>query len=193
MTHAPSALARSLHHGARLLALAALLASPLAQADDYGEVNQLLRQGRSAQALARADQYLANNPRDPQMRFLKGVAQTAHGESTEAMATFEQLTQDYPELAEPYNNLAVLHAGQGQYAKARDVLEQAIRIQPSYATAQENLGDVYVQLAAQAYGTALQLNAGNKATGAKLAGIRALPGQGAAMQAPLAPTGSRTP
>ena len=193
MTHAPSALVRTLHHGARLLALGALLASPLAQADDYGDVNQLLRLGKNAQALARADQYLANKPRDPQMRFLKGVAQTADGQSSDAMATFVQLTQDYPELPEPYNNLAVLHAGQGQYDQARAALEQAIRIQPSYGTAQENLGDVYVQLAAQAYGKALQLNAGNRAATAKLAGIRALPGQGAAMQAPLAPTGSRTP
>lgn len=193
MTHAPSALVRTLHHGARLLALGALLASPLAQADDYGDVNQLLRLGKNAQALARADQYLANKPRDPQMRFLKGVAQTADGQSSDAMATFVQLTQDYPELAEPYNNLAVLHAGQGQYDQARAALEQAIRIQPSYGTAQENLGDVYVQLAAQAYGKALQLNAGNRAATAKPAGIRALPGQGAAMQAPLAPTGSRTP
>ena len=193
MTHAPSALVRTLHHGARLLALGALLASPLAQADDYGDVNQLLRLGKNAQALARADQYLANKPRDPQMRFLKGVAQTADGQSSDAMATFVQLTQDYPELAEPYNNLAVLHAGQGQYDQARAALEQAIRIQPSYGTAQENLGDVYVQLAAQAYGKALQLNAGNRAATAKLAGIRALPGQGAAIPAPLAPTGSRTP
>lgn len=193
MTHAPSALVRTLHHGTRLLALGALLASPLAQADDYGDVNQLLRLGKNAQALARADQYLANKPRDPQMRFLKGVAQTADGQSSDAMATFVQLTQDYPELAEPYNNLAVLHAGQGQYDQARAALEQAIRIQPSYGTAQENLGDVYVQLAAQAYGKALQLNAGNRAATAKLAGIRALPGQGAAMQVPLAPTGSRTP
>ena len=191
MTHAPSALARTLHRGARLLALAALLASPLAQADDYGDVNQLLRLGKNAQALARADQYLANKPRDPQMRFLKGVAQTADGRSADAMATFEQLTQDYPELAEPYNNLAVLHAGQGHYAKAREALEQAIRIQPSYGTAQENLGDVYVQLAAQSYRTALELNAGNKAAGAKLAGIRALPGQAAALPAPKASTGAQ--
>ncbi len=174
MTHAPSALLRTLHHGARLLALGALLASPLAQADDYADVNQLLRQGKSAQALARAEQYLADKPRDPQMRFLKGRAQSESGQSANAIATFEQMTQDYPELAEPYNNLAVLRAGQGQYGQAREALEQALRIHPSYDTAQENLGDVYVQLAAHAYGLALQLNAGNKAAAAKLASLRAL-------------------
>ena len=175
MTHAPSALLRTLHHGARLLALGALLASPLAQADDYGDVNQLLRQGKSAQALVRADQYLANKPRDPQMRFLKGMAQSEGGQSADAMATFLQLTQDYPELPEPYNNLAVLYASQGQYDKAREALEMAIRTNPSYATAHENLGDVHVRLAAQAYEKAAQLNAGNTAAAAKLARIRALP------------------
>ena len=174
MIHAPSALLRTLHRGARLLALGALLASPLAQADDYGDVNQLLRQGKSAQALARAEQYLADKPRDPQMRFLKGRAQSESGQSANAIATFEQMTQDYPELAEPYNNLAVLRAGQGQYQQAREALEQALRIYPAYGTALENLGDVYVQLATQAYAKALQLNAGSAAAPAKLASLRAL-------------------
>lgn len=184
MTHAPSALLRTLHCGARLLALGALLASPLARADDYADVDQLLRQGNSAQALARAEQYLAAKPRDPQMRFLKGRAQSESGQSASAIATFEQMAQDYPELAEPYNNLAVLRAGQGQYEQARQALEQALRIQPSYGTAQENLGDVYVQLAAQAYGRAVQLNTGNKAAAAKLASLRALspPAAGAGAQ-----------
>lgn len=192
MTHAPSALLRTLHHGARLLALGALLASPLARADDYGDVNQLLRQGQPAQALARAEQYLASNQRDPQMRFLKGRAQSEGGQSAEAIATFEQLTQDYPELAEPYNNLAVLQAGQGQYDEARTALEMAIRTNPSYATAHENLGDVHLRLAAQAYGQAVQLNAGNAATAAaKLARLRALSPAavpGAAPASPPVPT-----
>ena len=193
MTHAPSALARTLHHGARLLALAALLASPLAQADDYGDVNQLLRQGKPAQALARADQYLAAKPRDPQMRFLRGVAQTADGKSTDAIATFVQLTEDYPELPEPYNNLAVLYASQGQYDKARAALEMALRTNPSYATAQENLGDVYVRLAAQAYAKALQLGAGNAAVSAKLAAINALPAPGSASSSKTGPRPAPTP
>ena len=174
MTHAPSALLRTLHHGARLLALGALLASPLARADTYGDVNQLLRQGKPAQALAQADRYLSAKPRDPQMRFLKGVAQSNSGQSADATATFAQLTEDYPELPEPYNNLAVLYAGQGQYDKARTALEGAIRANPGYATAQENLGDVYLRLAAQAYGTALQLDTSSKTVPPKLAGVRSL-------------------
>ena len=62
-----------------------------------------------------------------------------------------QLTRDYPELAEPYNNLAVLHAASGHLEKAREALETALRLDPGYATARENLGDVYLRLAASAY------------------------------------------
>src|SRR2546425_9737176 len=74
---------------------------------------------------------------------------------------FTKLTQDYPELPEPYNNLAVIYASQGQYEKARAALEQSIRTHPSYATAYENLGDVYAKLASQAYDKALQLDSSN--------------------------------
>ena len=170
----PSALKRLLHHGVRLLALPALLSAAVAYADDYSDVNQLLRLGKHAEALTRADQYLAGKPRDPQMRFLKGVIQSETGKQSDAIATFAKLTDEFPELPEPYNNLAVIYASQGQYDKARIALEMAIRTNPSYATAQENLGDVYARLASQAYDKALQLDASNTAVPSKLALIRAL-------------------
>ena len=170
----PSALTRFLHHGVRLLALPALLAASLAHADDYSDVNQLLRLGKHAEALTRADQYLAGKPRDPQMRFLKGVIQSESGKQSDATATFVKLTEEFPELPEPYNNLAVIYAGQGQYDKARIALEMAIRTNPSYATAQENLGDVYARMASQAYNKALQLDTGNAAVQPKLALIHEL-------------------
>ena len=170
----PSALKRLLHHGVRLLALPALLSAAVAYADDYSDVNQLLRLGKHAEALARADQYLSSKPRDPQMRFLKGVIQSESGKPSDAAATFVKLTEEFPELPEPYNNLAVIYAGQGQYDKARIALEMAIRTNPSYATAQENLGDVYARMANQAYNKALQLDAGNAAVQPKLALIHEL-------------------
>ena len=170
MTHASHALPKTL----RLLALAAALFASCAWADDYGDVNQLLRSGKHSEALAKADQYLASKPRDPQMRFLKGVIQTEAGRPAEAISTFTKLTEDYPELPEPYNNLAVLYAGQSQFDKARAALEMAIRTNPSYATAHENLGDVYAKLASQAYSKALQLDASNTGVQPKLALIREL-------------------
>jgi ketosteroid isomerase-like protein len=158
----------------RLVALAATLVFSTAHADDYSDVSQLARNGKFNEALAKADQYLTGKPRDPQMRFIKGVIQRDSGKTTEAIATFARLTEDYPELPEPYNNLAVLYAGQSQFDKARTALEMAIRTNPSYTTAHENLGDVYAKLASQAYGKALQLDASNTAVAPKLALIREL-------------------
>ena len=158
----------------RMFTLGVAFATSLAYADDYSNVSQLLRAGKFNEALVKADSFLAANPRDPQMRFLKGVSQGYSGKKSEAINTFAQLTEDYPELPEPYNNLAVLYAGQNQFDKARAALEMAIRTNPSYATAYENLGDVYVQLASQAYNKALQFDSANTAVPPKLALIREL-------------------
>lgn len=158
----------------RLLCAAAVLSATVVHADDYADVNVLVRAGKLAEALTKADQYLAGKPRDPQMRFIKGVIQTEAGKPADAINTFTQITQDYPELPEPYNNLAVLYAGQSQFDKARAALEMAIRTNPSYATAHENLGDVYAKLASQAYSKALQLDSGNTGVQPKLALIRTL-------------------
>lgn len=162
---------------ARLLTVVgAVLAGPvaLAQVDAYGDVNQLIRAGKLADAQAKADQYLTDRPRDPQMRFLKSVIQSGSGKPTEAIETLTQLTQEFPELPEPYNNLAVLHAGQGQYEKARAALEMAIKLNPNYATAHENLGDVYAKLASQAYGRSLQLEANNAQAAQKISALNGM-------------------
>ena len=168
---------RTLPRLLRLLALTALVGTGAAQAqaNDYAEITQLLKAGKAAEALTKADQRLSATPRDPQLRFLKGVAQADSGKPADAVATFTKLTEDYPELPEPYNNLAVLYANQNQLDKARTALEMAIRTNPSYATAHENLGDIYAKLASQAYNKALQLDAANATSvKPKLALIREL-------------------
>ena len=159
------------------LACALLLANAApAVADELQDANQLLRQGQHAQALDKINQYLASKPRDAQGRFLKGLILTEQSKNAEAIDVFTRLTQDYPELPEPYNNLAVLYAAQGQYERARQSLEQSIRTHPSYATAYENLGDVYTKLASQAYDKALQLDSSNSAAKTKLSLVRDLIG-----------------
>ena len=150
---------RTLPQLLRLVALTALLGAGVAHAEDYSDIIQLLKTGKAAEALVKADQRLAATPRDPQLRFLRGVAQADSGKQGEAITTFTKLTEEYPELPEPYNNLAVLYANQNQLDKARTALEMAIRTNPSYATAHENLGDIYAKLAGQAYNKALQLDA----------------------------------
>jgi tetratricopeptide (TPR) repeat protein len=113
------------------------------------------------------------------MRFLKGVIQTQAGSTAEAIATFQALTQDYPELPEPYNNLAALYASQNELDKARTALEMAVRMNPSYAIAHENLGDIYARMATQSYGRALQLEPGNPLLQPKINLLRELPAAGA--------------
>ncbi len=156
------------------LALVLALSAVSARADDYGDVNQLLKTGKYSEALNKADLYLANKPRDPQMRFLKGVILTDLGRPADATAVLLALTQEYPELPEPHNNLAALYAQQGQYDKARGSLEMAVRINPGYAIAHENLGDVYARLAGQSYARALQLDGASTSANAKLTQVRAM-------------------
>jgi Flp pilus assembly protein TadD len=183
--HALLPLARS------VLLAAGLCLAGAALADDYADVNQLMRSGKAAEAMARADQFLAAKPRDPQMRFLKGVMQSEAGRNADAIATFTALTQEYPELPEPYNNLAVLYAAQGDFDKARAALETAVRTSPDYAVAHDNLGDVYARLAGQHYARAMKLDPANAALPPKLALIHELftPGRAAARAAAAKPGG----
>ena len=140
---------------ATLIALA--LSAPSVWAADAASVTQSLQKGDLQSALQQVDTLLAQKPKDPQYQFLKGVILTEQKKDAQAIQIFQSLTEQYPELPEPYNNLAVLYAQQGQYDKARAALDMAIRTNPSYATAQANLGDIYAKLASQAYQKALQL------------------------------------
>lgn len=155
--------------------LAGFSASPVF-ADDFSDVSQLLRSGQQSAALSKAEAFLKKHPQDAQMRFLKGVILSEQNKSAEAIEVFTKLTQDYPSLPEPYNNLAVLYASSGQYEKARTALDKAIRTNPTYATAYENLGDVHAKLASQAYDKALQLDGSNSTAKSKLTMVRTLVG-----------------
>jgi Flp pilus assembly protein TadD len=172
MTHFPDP-----RHALAAAVFALLFAgSALAQSEDIQEASKLLKSGQHQQALERVNKVLAGKPKDAQARFLKGLIFAEQGNAKEATEVFLQLTKDYPELPEPYNNLAVIYASQGQYDKARSALEQSIRTHPSYATAYENLGDVYAKLASQAYDKALQIDSANAGAKNKLALVRELVG-----------------
>src|SRR5438876_8866726 len=123
-----------------LLFALAISALPV-RADELQDIDRLLKQSQHAQALERVNQYLSQRPKDAKGRFIKGLILVEQNKVAEAIEVFTALARDYPELPEPYNNLAVLYAAQGQYEKARQQLEMSIRTHPSYATAYENLGD----------------------------------------------------
>ena len=145
-----------------------------ADAQTLPDIQRLMKQDQMPQALEKVDAYISTKPKDAQGRFLRGLILTEMGRPADAIAVFTKLTEDFPELPEPYNNLAVLYAQQKQYDKARSALEMAIRTHPSYSIAHENLGDVYAKLASQAYDKALQLDSSNTATQTKLSMIKEL-------------------
>lgn len=166
------------------------------------DAHQAMRNGQPAVALERINRHLANHPKDAQGRFLKGLILTELGRNPEAIRVFTELTEDHPELPEPYNNLAVLYAAQADYERAKQSLQMAIRTHPSYATAHENLGDIFAKMASQAYDRALQLDHTNVSAQTKLALIRDLfspvarqpgaPAQAPAQAAAAAPAKART-
>ncbi len=162
-----------------------------AHADDIQDANKLFKQGQYSLALDKINAILATKPKDAQARFLTGLIFTEQGRSDDAIGVFSSLTDDYPDLPEPYNNLAVLYAGQGKYDKAKAALEMAIRNHPNYATAHENLGDIYAKMASQEYERAQQLDPNNPSPQAKLTTIRQLFPKNAARK-PAAPA-LRTP
>jgi tetratricopeptide (TPR) repeat protein len=141
---------------------------------ELAEASRMIREGEYVPALAKIDAVLATDAKNPQARFLKGVVQTDQSETEAAVATFQGLTEDYPELPEPYNNLAVIWAKQGQYEKARRALELALASRPDYAIAHENLGDIYARLASAEYDRAIALDKANKSAQAKLTLVREL-------------------
>jgi Flp pilus assembly protein TadD len=117
----PAAPLATLRQGLMALFACTLLAFA-ARADDMQDASRMLKAGQHQQALERVNKVLAAKPRDPQARFLKGLILTDQGNTRDAIDIFTRLTQDYPELPEPYNNLAVIYAAPGQYDKARVAL-----------------------------------------------------------------------
>ena len=118
-----------------------------AGAQEVREIDKLFRSGDTAAAMQRVDKAIADKPRDAALRFQRAVMLTDLQRTNEAVEALNTLIEDFPDLPEPYNNLAVLLAAQGRIDRARDLLETALRHDPGYAVAHENLGDVFLRLA----------------------------------------------
>jgi tetratricopeptide (TPR) repeat protein len=160
------------------LVLSLSLLVQVAHADELKDISQMADQGQAAAAIDRLNTYIIANPKNAQALFMKGVLLAEQGRRDEAIKTFTDVTEKFPNLPEPYNNLAVLYADQGQFDKARKALETAIKTHPSYATAHENLGDIYARMASEAYDKALQLDTSNTRAQGKLSMIKDLFGTG---------------
>jgi tetratricopeptide (TPR) repeat protein len=157
---------------------------------ELADATRMIQEGQYASARVKIDAALATSAKKPQARFLLGVVQADEGNPDLAVATFQSLTEDFPELPEPYNNLAVIWAQRGQYEKARTALESAIASNPDYAIAHENLGDIYSRLAGAEYDRAVVIDKTNKSAQAKLVLVRELYAVAPSSNAPVlaAPT-----
>ena len=141
---------------------------PTVQSDPHDQVKKLLRQEKFERAEVLVDKFMAVNPRDPQMRFWKAWITDRTGDKQVALDLYLSLTQDYPEIAEPFNNLAVLYAAKGQFSVAKEALDAALRANPNYADAHENMGDVLVQLANYSFKRSLQINPAQRGVSRKI-------------------------
>jgi len=153
-------------------------------AQSLRDARRLIAEKKYADAIATLDKLSAERPREPQARFLKGLALADSGKTNEAIAIFQSVLGDFPELPEPHNNLAVLYAQKGDYGLARDELERAISAAPDYTIAYENLGDIYARLAALNYEKAVARDARNKTAPLKLKLVRDVLAPAAAAAAP---------
>ncbi len=159
-----------------LISLSLLILVPVSvsAATDYGEIQLLIKQQKFDQALTLTNGLLAKDAGDIKLQFMKGLILTRLERLGEAEQVFQQITSDNPQLPEPYNNLAVVYAAQGKYDQAEQALKDAINTHPSYATAHENLGDIYAKMASQAYNQALELDTTNVTARAKLSLVNEL-------------------
>lgn len=157
-----------------LTLLAGCLISQAAVAGTPEEVRALLARGDQASALLKAQAGVAARPDDAQSRFVLGVVLMDMGRDAQALAVFTELSQAYPELPDPMNNIALLQARAGQLEPARQSLETALRNDPAHRAARINLGQVHLMLAAQAWSQAVAALPGDSALLQKLQSVRAM-------------------
>ena len=150
-----------------LLAIVLGVTSPVI-AGELDDIYRLADEKKLDQAMTKLETFLQNHPKDAQARFLQGLIFTGKSRNDDAIRVFQELGAEFPDLPEPFNNLAVLYAERGDYERSRQALVNAIRILPDYATAHENLGDIYAKLASQSYAHALRINGTNDFVYAKL-------------------------
>jgi Flp pilus assembly protein TadD len=162
--------------------------APMPQTRPQDSAQAALKAGDPRRALEIADTALKAFPQDAQLRFIRAVSLHLLNRLPEAESAFMDMTQEFPELPEPHNNLAVVRAAQGKLDQARIALEDALRAVPDYAVAHENLGDIHAQLAARSYRSAQKLDPANKSIAPKLKLVSAVTAQASAGQAATEPS-----
>ena len=87
---------------------------------------------------------LAKNPKSVQLRFQRCVVLEKSGDTEAARRELNQFTAMYPEIPEPYNNLAAIESSAGNLDKAEELLKTALRLRPAFRNARINLANLYL-------------------------------------------------
>ncbi len=136
---------------------------PLTASEITTRIATMLDQGQNQKALDIIERRLAQEQSayrtgtDVQLMFLHARALAALGHDNDAEDLYRRMTTQYPELPEPWNNLAAEYAKQGKLEMARDALHMALTADPNYAEAHANLGRVQMLLASQSFHDAARL------------------------------------
>ncbi len=128
-----------------------LFAAALTNAASPEALENLIAEGRFAAAARDGQALLERQPKQLRVRFLTAYALQMSDQPEPAIALYEALISDYPDLPEPRNNLAMIHLAAGDYDRASRLLVDAINTHPSYATAYDNLSRIYKAIASEAY------------------------------------------
>jgi len=76
-------------------------------------------------------------------QFEKAGALAAEGKLDEAVAVFEELVAEYPNIADVHYNLGLLHAKQEDWSAAIESLEKAVELKPDHGAAALALAGAY--------------------------------------------------
>jgi len=126
------------------------------------ELKQLQVQAQSGQAdaakiLKDINVYLQRSPDDFQALFLKARMLERNGRNADAKRVYRRLIKIRPASPGAYNNLARILVAEGDLNAAQALLEKAMRTHSGYATVYNNLNKIYVAMARDSYGKALQI------------------------------------
>jgi len=136
---------------------------PLTPSQITSRISGMLDQGQNEAALEAIEKRIAQRQAsqeigtDVQLMFLHGRALGALGRHDEAIRIYLDMTTRYPELPEPWNNLAAEYVKQGKLEMARDALQMALLANPRYADAEANMGRIELMLAEQSFNRAARL------------------------------------
>lgn len=136
---------------------------PLTPSQVTDRIAAMLDQGRAAEALSAIEKrqaQTAGNPdplgNDVQLMFLHARALAALERHEEAIVIYREMTQKYPELPEPWNNLAAEYVKTGRLEMAQQALDMALQAKPDYGDALRNLGKVQMLRAQESFRAAEQ-------------------------------------